>query len=207
MRLSSYFNATQLRSTYILSERGSDLAILVDPCEFKLPLFNLLEQRELKVGSVLLTQIEEGDIAALRALSTVYGDVKIYAGSDFCGGLPCVNLKGQSNVEVCGLTVNPVFVPGYRSDQLMYQVDNLLFTGSLVSAGTVAKADESFGRALIIQNIEETFRSLAGEMIILPQFGPPSSVSTELAINHDFRNQDRAFVKASAHRFTFDDDA
>src|SRR5690606_32275153 len=189
MQVSSFFSTKHLRNTYVVHKSGAKNAVLVDPSEIEVSLFTLLERHNLVVESVLLTHADENYAGALKSLQKIYGELQIYGGADACAGVSMTNVKESEFFKASGLRIHPIFIPGHFSDALMYRIGGMLFSGALVGAGSIEKADESYGRALVVQCVEETFRSLPETMIVLPSQGPPTSVATELATNYDIHHQ------------------
>ncbi|KGE73745.1 MBL fold metallo-hydrolase [Spirochaeta lutea] len=204
MQAASYFSTKHLKNTYIISADNSNKTLLVDPFEIELPLFELLEKRGLIVDSVLLTHGDAQNVPALLSLPRIYGSISIYGGLDAIAGIPITNVKEMAAFRAADIEIEPIFLPGHHSDSIIYRIGSTLFTGELLEAGLVVKADESYGRALLIQCIKETLFSLPKEMVILPSQGPPSSIGIEIETNDDLQGTEERITNSYLQRLFTD---
>ncbi|NCN04626.1 MAG: hypothetical protein GW949_03235 [Spirochaetales bacterium] len=202
MEIHSYFSTNYLQNTYIINKKDRQETIILDPFEIEAPLFELLENLELEVTSVLLTHVDKQKWSSVQSLKRIYGTIEVYGGIDDDRKHDLVSVKELDFFETCGISVQPIFIPGHHSDSLMFRMDQFLFSGSLIGAGLIDKADESFGRALLIQCLQETFEELPKQTILFPSSGPPSSVGAELKTNYSFRHQERLTARISAKLFS-----
>lgn len=177
-----YFTPETLSNSYMLYEEGSDSALMVDPRVFDLPLFDLLETNGLKIGAVLLTHADEKAAHAIRTMQSVY-DFAIFGGSEAIENLPMRNIKPVNRFEAAGFTVESIFLPGHYMDSLVYLIGDYLFPGDIMSAGTFVEADSNYGQALLIQCFKETIQEMPEHTMILPAYGPPSTIRIELETN------------------------
>jgi len=66
-------------------------------------------------------------------------------------------------------------------DSVAYLVGGFLFTGIALTAGEYGKVANPYARAILLQQIRERVFSLPTETVILPFYGPPSTVAAEEA--------------------------
>ncbi len=177
-----YFTPETLSNSYILYEEGSHSAVVIDPRVFDLPLFDLLESHELSISAVLLTHADDKAAHAIRTMQSVY-DFAIFGGSDTIEHLPMRNIKPVNQFEAGGFGVESIFLPGHYMDSLVYLIGDYLFPGDIISAGNFVEADSNYGQALLIQCFKETMQEMPEHTLILPAYGPPSSIKIELETN------------------------
>ena len=67
-------------------------------------------------------------------------------------------------------------VPGHTSDSMVYKIENLLFTGDVLCAGTIGSTNSSYSKFILESNIREKIFSMDDRMIIMPGHGPLSSL-------------------------------
>ncbi len=204
MEVLSFFSTKHLQNTYIVHQEGNSQALLVDPMEIEVALFSLLESHSLTVGGIILTHVDDRKANAVRSLERIYGPIEKYGGNETIETIEITNVKELDDFSSCGFSLQPIFIPGHHSDALIYKIQNTLFTGDLISAGLIEKADESYGRALLIHCLEDTLKALPPTTIILPSHGPPTSVKTELETNYDFHHQEKSEVSISSKLFFID---
>jgi glyoxylase-like metal-dependent hydrolase (beta-lactamase superfamily II) len=177
-----YFTPETLTNSYMLYEEDSGSALVIDPRVFDLPLFDLLETNKLTIGAVLLTHADEKAAHAIRTMQSVY-DFAIYGGSDSIENLPMRNIKPVNQFEAAGFEIDSIFLPGHYMDSLVYRVGDYLFPGDIMSAGSFVSADSNYGQALLLQCFKETIMEMPEHTMILPAFGPPSTIRIELETN------------------------
>jgi glyoxylase-like metal-dependent hydrolase (beta-lactamase superfamily II) len=177
-----YFSPETLSNSYVLYEAGSSTAMVIDPRVFDLPLFDLLESNGLSIGAVLLTHADEKAAHAIRTMQKVY-TFSIYGGSDSIENLPIRNIKPVNRFEAAGFPIDSIFLPGHFMDSLMYRIGDFLFPGDILSAGTVIDTGSSYGQELLVQSVREIIAPLPGHTLILPAYGPPSTIRVELETN------------------------
>jgi len=184
MNVLVYFSPETLSNSYVIfPDDGSD-AILIDPRGFDVPLFKLVESRQLSIRSVLLTHATTLASKTIRTLKRIY-TIDVFAGTDVLDAIKINNVHDIKSFSCSGLTISAIAVPGHFADSLMYLIDDKLFSGDVLLAGTMSRADGSYGRALMIQQTREICASLPGYTTVLPLYGPPSTIAIERTINLD----------------------
>jgi hydroxyacylglutathione hydrolase len=183
LQIYTYFSSDSMMNTYVIWHRDRREAILVDPVHFDGGLFEILESNALEIMAVLVTHAHEEDFKAIKTIPKIYHHVKLYGGSDRIFGMPLENLKEAPRFFAAGFAIDPIFLPGHHSDSLLYLLEGLLFSGDLLSAGGLAMADGNYGRRLLCQCIKESIFTLNEHTLILPLFGPPSTVGIEKETN------------------------
>lgn len=181
-----YFSPETLSNSYILCDTEGGSALMIDPRVFDIPLFETLEANGVTVGAVLLTHADEFAARAIRTMLSVY-DFEIYGGNDSLENLTMHNIKSINYFEAAGFTVKSLFLPGHYLDSLIFHIDDHLFTGDILTAGTITNTDGAYGRALLIQCIKESILDLPVHTLILPAAGPPSTVGIEIETNADLK--------------------
>ncbi len=183
MQLYSYFSFQSMMNTYVIWRKDTRDAILIDPVVLDVGLFEILEGNNLEITSVLLTHAHETNFHGLKTIPKIYHDVTIYGGSSRIYDLSIKNIKEPGRIYTAGFTVDPIFLPGHHSDSLVYKIEELLFTGDILSAGNLVLADANYGRSLLCQCIHEYLFALSDHSLILPLFGPPSTIGIERKTN------------------------
>ncbi len=183
LQIYTYFSSESMMNTYVIWHKDRGEALLIDPVELDGGLFEIIEANGLEVMAMLLTHAHEDHFKAVRTVPKIYHNAKIYGGCDQIFDLPVENLKESPRFTVAGFSVDPIFLPGHHSDSLLFHLEGLLFTGDLISAGSLALADGSFGRKLLCQCIHESIFTLSEHTLVLPLFGPPSTIGIERETN------------------------
>ena len=162
---------------------GKREAIIIDPGAMDNETLANIENNYYSLEAVLLTHDHESHTAGLHSLKRIY-DVEIYAASKSV-------MEYKSNIVRDGDIINigssfkiQVFsVPGHSADSVVYKIDNLLFTGDVLTAGLLGNTDSSFGAMRQITTIQNKIFALSGDLIVLPGHGPPSTLNIERKFN------------------------
>jgi hydroxyacylglutathione hydrolase len=95
-----------------------------------------------------------------------------------------VHLAGDETLELAGMTFETVHVPGHSPGHLAFAAEAALFSGDVLFAGSVGRADipESDWDTLLasIRTLVERFPP---ETVVYPGHGPPTTLGDELARN------------------------
>lgn len=95
-------------------------------------------------------------------------------------------LKGESSVEVAGLTFSLLHVPGHSPDSVCYHLpdDGILFGGDTLFAGSIGRMDLPGGdHRIFADEIRSKLLTLPGETKVHPGHGPATTIAREAAGN------------------------
>lgn len=193
-----HFSPELLKNSYVVCTDEGNGAILVDPQQVDVPLFELLESRNKELKAVLFTHLDEKRAGLIRTLRRMYR-FDIYGADDHLDGINIINVKRLPAFECMGLTIGAHYLPGLYMDSLSYNIGNFLFAGEILSAGLVHEADKGFGKALLVQCIRETFREMPDSTIVLPGMGPPTTIRAEREANHTLLNWQDSALQLPRH--------
>lgn len=178
------FAATFLVAAASTDERASPrvAAALIDPGFFHPSLIELVERNGLEIAAVLITRDHPAHTHSLGTVMRAY-QAQVYAGSELVAGLPATRISGGGRIDVGGMELEAIALPGEAEGALAFLLDDLLFSGYVLSAGEVA-ATTSAGAAQRQQRaLRDRIATLPSTTRILPAHGPPTTVGLELAFN------------------------
>ncbi|HYX76663.1 MAG TPA: MBL fold metallo-hydrolase [Gaiellaceae bacterium] len=93
-------------------------------------------------------------------------------------------LRGGETLELGGLELETLSVPGHSPAHLAYLVDGCLFSGDLLFAGSVGRTDlPGADWEQLVDSIRMLGDRLPPETTIYPGHGPPTTLGAELARN------------------------
>jgi glyoxylase-like metal-dependent hydrolase (beta-lactamase superfamily II) len=184
-----YFSPESQTTTYIVSRRGGSLAMLVDPVHVNRDFLQILLQHDLTVQTVCITHPEAYMRHALRTLQKIF-DFRVIAGStDLPVTVPIHDLDGEEEIDCCDFTLRAIpFLPHSRSSYI-YHVESLVFTGSIVHAGTLGETANAFSEALLVATVKDHLFSLPEGTLMLPSVGPPSTLKAEQMLSPYYREE------------------
>lgn len=175
MKLFAQAHPQNQTNTYVLGSEESREAILIDPSIFNLELLNKIEDNNLYIRYIFITHSHYGHISALNTVLRIY-EAEIYSSLKTVLGLPCWQLEDGDNIPALNTSMKVSHIPGHSSDSLLYQIDNLLFTGDILYAGFPGSVPNRFSGAALESAIWDRIFSQPEDTIILPGHGPPDTV-------------------------------
>ena len=97
---------------------------------------------------------------------------------------PDVLLQGDELLELAGIELQTLRVPGHSPAHLAYYADGCLFSGDVLFAGSVGRTDLPFGDW---ETLVDSIRTLAArfppETVVYSGHGPETTLGAELARN------------------------
>ncbi|MDR3337105.1 MAG: MBL fold metallo-hydrolase [Treponema sp.] len=157
-------------------------AILIDPGEMDENILGFIENNNYTLKGVLITHDHKAHVRGLKTLRRIY-DVEIYAINHIIQDLRTQLVKDGEELNIGPFKIEVISVPGHSSDSAVYKIENMLFTGDVMSAGLVGSTASSYGAAVQMTAIRSKLLSLPGDFILLPGHGPPSSLEAERQFN------------------------
>jgi hydroxyacylglutathione hydrolase len=97
---------------------------------------------------------------------------------------PDVLLQGDETLELAGISLETLRVPGHSPAHLAYYADGCLFSGDLVFAGSVGRTDLPGGDwDTLVESIRTIADRFPPETIVYSGHGPETTLAAELARN------------------------
>jgi glyoxylase-like metal-dependent hydrolase (beta-lactamase superfamily II) len=97
---------------------------------------------------------------------------------------PDVALQGGETIELAGMTFEVVPVPGHSPAHLAYHTDGSLFSGDVLFAGSVGRADlPGADWDTLLASIRSLVDTYPAETVVYPGHGPTTTLGAELARN------------------------
>jgi glyoxylase-like metal-dependent hydrolase (beta-lactamase superfamily II) len=145
-------------------------------------ILGFIENNNYTLKGVLITHDHKAHVRGLKTLRRIY-DVEIYAINHIIQDLRTQLVKDGEELNIGPFKIEVISVPGHSSDSAVYKIENMLFTGDVMSAGLVGSTASSYGAAVQMTAIRSKLLSLPGDFILLPGHGPPSSLEAERQFN------------------------
>ncbi len=178
VRVYSHFAVNTLSNTYLVG-LPTGRAILIDPAAFDGELLELIEHHSYTVTCILLTHSDEEHLAGLRTIMKVYSDVRICAAMPRIADLAAIPVSDGETLDICGNPVQVIGLPGHGSDCVAFLTGGFLFCGLALSAGELGAVSNPYAKAILLANLAESIFTLPDETVILPFYGPPTTVAVE----------------------------
>lgn len=165
-----------------MGPQGGGDAILIDPAVVDLELITLIENNKFYIRHVLITHNHNSHTDGITTLEKIY-DFKIYSGLSPRTRKDNTILKDKQVLNFGDIRIQCIHVAGHSPDSFVYSVDNMLFTGDVLSAGVIGKAPSVQARVQLLKTIGKKILPLEGDPLIFPGHGPPSSLELEKQFN------------------------
>jgi hydroxyacylglutathione hydrolase len=97
---------------------------------------------------------------------------------------PEVLLRGDETLELAGIGFETLRVPGHSPAHLAYAADGALFSGDVLFAGSVGRADlPGADWDVLLGSLRSLADRFPGDTAVYPGHGPPTTLGHELATN------------------------
>jgi len=191
-----------MKNGYVLACPDSRHATYIDPGEEAEQLLSWIDQQELELISIVNTHAHMDHICGNGQVKEVW-DVPIYLhqeDEELYKALPVqaswfgmtyppappidYYLHPSQQLGVGDLTLKIIHTPGHSPGSVTIQVEEHLFCGDLIFAGSVGRTDLPGGsHEVLLKSIREKILSLGDDCILHPGHGPDTTVGQERRTN------------------------
>jgi glyoxylase-like metal-dependent hydrolase (beta-lactamase superfamily II) len=189
---------------FIVSEKGSERAIIVDPGEEAERLVAAAGELGVKIEAILLTHTHFDHIGAVAPVAKATGapvycpeletyvlenimDFVIWPGfGPFENYTADHSVNGGDELELAGLTFDVLFTPGHSPGHVTYSVrgENALLSGDVLFQGSVGRTDLPGGDwPTLLGSIETLVSAFPGETAVYPGHMGITTLAREQATN------------------------
>ena len=194
-------------NAYVVSLKGRDDCVVVDPGMGAERIVEFLQQNRLTPRAILVTHGHWDHIGGIAAIRGIWKDASIYIGAkerskltdpngnlSSAFGFPLTTcdadklLQDDENFEVAGLTFQALEVPGHSAGHVVYLLEleevPFVFCGDVVFAGSIGRTDFADGNySLLVKKIKEKIFPLSDETFLYPGHGPNTTLKKEKRTN------------------------
>jgi hydroxyacylglutathione hydrolase len=182
-------------------ERGSAEAVVVDPGDAATELRLELARTGARCAAILVTHCHYDHIGAVADLAEGAGapvymareEAPVMAAPDeYYAALgvhvrpyqPDVLLDGDEMLELAGLELQTLLVPGHSPAHIAFATDGSLFSGDVLFQGGVGRTDLPGGDwDTLVESIRMLVERFPPETVVYPGHGAPTTLGAELARN------------------------
>lgn len=178
MKIYFHLNIEGFSNCYVIVNEVNHEAIIVDPGIITPAIIKNIEEGGYKLTGVLVTHNHGSHVNGLNVLRKIYTP-QIYAADWEVAGAETNVLRDEGIVQIAGLTVGYMSVPGHTPDSMVYKIGSVLFTGDVISAGKIGSSNNKFAEKQLVNNIQQKILSQQEDTILMPGHGPPTTVGAE----------------------------
>jgi len=161
-----------------------------------------IEENNLNLRAALITHDHAGHVNGLRTLLRIY-QVEIFAINRSILDYRTTPVKDGDKIGIGPFTVEIISIPGHSADSAVFKIDNLLFTGDVLTTGMVGTTASAYGATTQINKLRSRLLSLPGDYTVLPGHGPPSSLEAERRYNIGITRYNERQNRRPAFRMNF----
>ncbi len=184
----------------VRAEPGAPKAVVVDPGGDAARLGQELEGLTTRCAAILITHGHWDHLGAVADLAEAAGaavymaedervlleDVNSFTppGVEIRPYTPDVGLQGDETLELAGISLETLRVPGHSPAHLAYYGHGCLFSGDLLFAGSVGRTDlPGADWDTLVQSIRMLADRFPPETIVYPGHGPQTTLGAEVQRN------------------------
>jgi hydroxyacylglutathione hydrolase len=178
-----------LSNTYLVAAEAGGDAFLVDAGGPVEPLLAKADELGVTVTHVLLTHHHHDHVAELGKVLERWPDATVLAHAEERVPGTTGELKPGEQLEIGGLTIEPLHTPGHTAGMLSLLVDGNVFTGDTLFKGSVGgvRAPGSTSYEDLRRSIMDVLLQLPPDTTIRPGHTDPTTVADELETNRFVR--------------------
>jgi hydroxyacylglutathione hydrolase len=187
---------------YIIADEKSKKAAIIDTGGDSNKILDVITREQLIVEYIFLTHGHSDHIAALKEVKNAtdakiaiheedapmllspQGNLSIFMGAGFIQPSADIELQGNEEFHVGNLTLKIIHTPGHTPGGICIKVNNMVFTGDTLFAGSIGRTDfpgGSYGE--LISSIKEKLLPLGYDISVLPGHGESSTIGAEKKMN------------------------
>ena len=186
MKIYQYFSASALCNTYLVANKETGRALLIDPGSVEVELVRLIECHHFTLEHVLLTHGHLSHWEGLGTLKKIYR-VEVWASEHSRVPFPFKAVTDGERLDLCGLPIEAIHVPGHSLDSIVWKIGGALFSGDVLHSGWVGKSGGLREQRLLLDLIEAKLLTLDENTLLFSGHGSPSKLRIERLFNADLR--------------------
>lgn len=202
MKIYYHYSLEGFSNGYMVGNEKTGEAIIIDPGVMNKELLEHIEKNHFRIDSVLITHNHESHHGGLKTLLRIYNP-KVYAADAELNGTQTVLLQGDGTFASAGFAVRYFAVPGHSPDSLMFQIEQVLFTGDSLSAGRLGGTNNAYGTRNLKMHLKNKMLNQDDSIIVMSGHGPPSTIGAERLFNFELMKNDNIEVITPNEDFHF----
>jgi glyoxylase-like metal-dependent hydrolase (beta-lactamase superfamily II) len=141
-----------------------------------------IESNRLRLRWILVTHAHRAHVAGIRGLLRVY-EPEIWCNQPSILESPARHVQDGDRLDLGGIGVEVIELPGHSIDSLCWLLGGMLFTGDTLSAGGIGRTRDVTARELLVTGIRRRLLALDDDVLVFPGHGPPSRIGIERRFN------------------------
>ncbi len=192
-------------NAYVAGFPDTGDGFLVDPGDEAERIAGVIERLGLKIRYILNTHAHVDHVLAVDAMKELTGapfyihqaeeqvlegvsGKAVWMEGSFTAPVVDGHMRGGDTFEVGGVTIGVLDTPGHSPGGVSLLVDNVVFTGDALYAGSIGRVDLPGGSMeVLLESIRSRLFTLPDETVVYPGHGPATTITHEKAHNPFFQ--------------------
>ena len=190
MKVETFERGPLLNNVYLLWDEESKDAAIIDPGMMSEDVLQTIQDYQLTLRYILNTHRHFDHVDCVEFFREQTGAPVLLHQDDAAmlkeqlDIVPDVLLQGGEELPLGGLTIQTLHTPGHSAGGMCFLVDDHLFAGDTLFAGSVGRSDfEDSDGELLLKVIAEKILPLPDATRVLPGHGDATTVGAERAGN------------------------
>ena len=190
MRVETFVRGPLFNNVYLLWDEQSKDAAIIDPGMMSEDVLQTVRDEQLSLRYILNTHHHFDHVDCVEFFREQTGAPVLLHQDDAAmlkeqmGIVPDALLQGGEELALGGLTIRTLHTPGHSAGGMCFLVDDHLFAGDTLFAGSVGRSDfEDSDGELLLKVIAEEILPLPDATRVLPGHGDETTVGAERASN------------------------
>lgn len=192
MDIIPFLSPETLSNTYVVTKDGKN-AVIIDPSSSDIRLIQLIEDKKLNVEAYLITQSLRAHNYGLGVMNKIY-PAPIYSPEYIPSVKGIRKVSGGSKIAIASMSIEAISILGPMPPVNVYKIDNAIFTGETILAGSVAKTANPSAKELLLKEIREKLLTLENNTLVFPAKGPVSKIRIEKMFNGDLLESQADYI-------------
>ena len=174
---------------YIVCKEGSDRCVVIDPGYDAKKILAFLEEKTLHLDAILLTHGHFDHVGAVKDLAADT-DCKVFV-HELEHTMPHTITAGKlyatdgyaDQISVAGMDISVLHTPGHTPGSVCLIIEDAMFSGDTLFAGSCGRTDLPGGDWATIQNSLRSLKELSTDYRVFPGHGESTTLIQEKQLN------------------------
>ena len=179
MKIYPHYSNEGFVNSYLVGNEVNKEALIIDPGKITGEVIDHIEKNGYTLSAVCITHNHIRHYRyGLQTLLKIYNP-RVYAADQALVGKHGKMLRGDCTLSIAGFSVECFSTPGHSPDSYLFKIDNCIFTGDSLTAGTTGTTLHNFAAKTLAEQLEKKLFIHDDALLLLPGHGPPTTIGAE----------------------------
>ncbi len=182
MKIYNHRNPQSGYNSYVVINTKTKEALVIDPGKITPKMIEHIEKDNYTLVAVLVTHSHNLIAEGISAMQRIY-QPKVYAAYSEIMSSEANILRGDGVLKIASLSISYFSITGHTPDSMAYKIENTLFTGDTLLAGSIGSTTNPYAKKLLVTNIQTKLFIHNDATIVYPAHGPITTIGSEKRFN------------------------